>query len=83
VVILRKWLQDAMLAAHGEGAVACGGKHPVFCKLVPEIAEAWSIPNSSEFIAIRIDREGGTLGTHHLCVLRLDEGHLGISNSGI
>jgi hypothetical protein len=27
--------------------------------------------------------EGGTLGTHHLCVLRLDEGHLGISNSGI
>ena len=57
VGILRKWLQDAMLAAHGEGAVACGGKHPVFCKLVPELAEAWSIPNSSEFIALRIDRD--------------------------
>ncbi len=40
---LRDWIQWAHSKAVESGGVACGGKHPVMCKLVDELDEAWSI----------------------------------------
>ncbi|MEZ6136405.1 MAG: hypothetical protein R3C53_16035 [Pirellulaceae bacterium] len=40
---LRSWIIEANSRAAAAGYLACGGKHPVMCKLVPDIARAWRI----------------------------------------
>lgn len=56
VDLLRQWIRTARDRAAARGSVACGGKHPIMCKLVDELAQAWTSPGETEFTAICVTR---------------------------
>jgi hypothetical protein len=56
VRLLRDWLVASYPHASGANALAIGGKHPVFCKLVPELRDAWSLEGQITFTAISVIR---------------------------
>jgi UDP:flavonoid glycosyltransferase YjiC (YdhE family) len=53
---LRNWLIAASKHSPRFGAIACGGKHPIFCKLIPELKEAWSMEGQIALTLVSVIR---------------------------
>ena len=53
---LAGWIRTAEARAVETGAVACGGKHPLMCKLVEELQEGWTIADVTRPVFIAVMR---------------------------
>ncbi|MBU6175360.1 MAG: hypothetical protein KGQ60_16245, partial [Planctomycetes bacterium] len=53
---LRDWLDASRSQAARANALAMGGKHPILCKLIPELRDAWSFEGQIAFTAISVIR---------------------------
>lgn len=56
VQLLRNWIDWAYPEARSLGYCALGGKHPVMCKLVDELDEAWSTTRGLNLVFVSVIR---------------------------
>ena len=56
VFLLRQWMEFARCQAAQRGCYAAGGKNPLMCMLVDEIAEAWKGPRGEKALFISVQR---------------------------